>query len=330
LLKEGPVLTLRLSYCLFGLALLACAVTVPARDGDPKTRPGTGALSAEQDRQGKVALTFDDLPSHGPVPAGRTRLEFMRDIVGALRAAHAPSVYGLVNAKGIDDAPENREILKLWREAGFLLGNHTLSHMDLHTHSVAEFELDVLADEATLRDTMAGSDWHWFRYPYLHMGDTAEKRQSAAAMLRRRGYRTAQVTINFDDWAYHGPYARCAGRDDQAAIAWLKESYLAQASAAIETSQKVAQLAYGRQINHVMLLHAGGFNAVMLPPLLALLKERGFQLVTLEEAESDPAYAAEPGVPSGGTLLDEILAAKQIPRPPQPESPLAKLAEICR
>jgi peptidoglycan-N-acetylglucosamine deacetylase len=277
-------------------------------------------------------LTFDDLPSHGPAPVGRTRLEFMRDIVSALRAAHAPSVYGLVNAKGIDDAPENREILRLWRSAGLLLGNHTLSHIDLNAHTVAEFEQDLLADEPTLRSVAGSSDWHWFRYPYLHMGDTIEKRHAAAAMLRQHGYRTAQVTINFNDWAFHEPYARCVGRSDPAAIAWLKETYMAQASASIDAAQKASRLAYGRDIRHVMLLHAGGFNAVMLPSLFALLKERGFQLVTLEEAESDPAYAAEPDlvVPSGATLLDEALAAKQIPRPPQPESPLAKLAEICR
>ena len=332
MLKEGPVLTLRSLYCPFGLALLAFTGAVPARADDPNAKPRTGALTAEQDHDPKVALTFDDLPSHGPVPAGRTRIEFMRDIVGALREAHAPSVYGLVNAKGLEGQPENMEILKLWRKAGFLLGNHTLSHMDLNTHTAAEFEQDLLADEPTLRDTMAGSNWHWFRYPYLHMGDTAEKRQAAAAMLRRHGYRAAQVTINFDDWAYHAPFARCTGRGDQATIAWLKETYLAQAGAAIDTAQKVAQLAYGREIKHVMLLHAGGFNAVMLPSLLALLKERGFQLVTLEEAESDPAYAAEPDavMPSGATLLDEILAVKHIPPPPQTESPFAKLEGICR
>jgi len=190
--------------------------------------------------------------------------------------------------------------------------------MDLNTHTAAEFEQDLLADEPTLRDTMAGSNWHWFRYPYLHMGDTAEKRQAAAAMLRRHGY-TARGPgdDHFDDWAYHAPFARCTGRGDQATIAWAQgdlpgagwrgHRYL---------RRRWRSWAYGREIKHVMLLHAGGFNAVMLPSLLALLKERGFQLVTLEEAESDPAYAAEAGrghVPSGATLLDEILAGEAHP-----------------
>jgi peptidoglycan-N-acetylglucosamine deacetylase len=336
--REALLLMLRSMRCSFAVALLAFAVCGVTRASDTSPKPAAGGpplpvqLSAEQDHRPKVALTFDDLPAHGPVPAGRTRIELMRDIVGALRTAHAPAVYGLVNAKGIDSAPENMEILKLWRSSGFLLGNHTLSHMDLDTHTVAEFEQDVLADEPTLRNTMADADWHWFRYPYLHMGETKEKRHAVAAMLKRHGYRVAQVTLNFDDWAYHTPYARCVGRDDQAAIAWLKETYLAQANAAIDAGQKASQLAYGRDIKHVMLLHAGGFNAVMLPSLLALLKERGFQLVTLDEAESDPAYAAEPDVfmPSGATLLDKMMAAKQIPRPAATESPLAKLQDVCR
>jgi hypothetical protein len=53
--------------------------------------------------------------------------------------------------------------------------------MDLHTHTVAEFEQDLLANEATLRGLMAGQDWHSLRFPYLHAGETPEKRNAAAA-----------------------------------------------------------------------------------------------------------------------------------------------------
>jgi peptidoglycan-N-acetylglucosamine deacetylase len=281
----------------------------------------------------KVALTFDDLPVHGAVPPGRTRPDVIRDIVQALRAGGAPQVYGFINAKRADEAPaEGAEILKIWRDAGYPLGNHAYSHMNLHEHTAEEFEKDVLANEPTLRSLMSGADWHWFRYPYLRSGDTIEKRRAVSAMLRRHGYRVAEVTLDFEDWAYHDPYARCVAKNDQESVKWLKETYLARAAESLTVGREAAQALYGRDIGHVMLLHVGGLNAVMMPSLLGLLRDRGFDLVTLDEAQKDPAYAVEPAValPYGGTLFEQVYAQKQLQRPGRSDSPRPRLAELCK
>ncbi len=60
---------------------------------------------------------------------------------------------------------------------------------------------------------MKDADWHWFRYPYLREGETLEKRHAVATLLKDRGYRVAQVTLNFDDYAYNDPYTRCMGEE---------------------------------------------------------------------------------------------------------------------
>src|SRR4029453_18629229 len=122
---------------------------------------------AAQTKQLRVALTFDDLPDHGPLPPGMTRVDVARQIIAALKARSAPAVYGFINAKQLETRPADAEVLKLWGEAGFPPGNHTYSHMNLHTNSPDDFERDVEANEATLRSYMANGDWHWFRYPYL-------------------------------------------------------------------------------------------------------------------------------------------------------------------
>src|SRR6185369_13497010 len=153
------------------LILLAAASAAAA--------PGPAAPAART----KVALTFDDLPVHGPLPPGTTRADVARSIVATLKAAKAPATYGFINAKGIRDAPETAEFLDIWRAAGHPLGNHTFSHMDLHTNSVEAFEQDALANEPTLKATMGSGDWHWFRYPYLREGETIEKRHAIAAFL---------------------------------------------------------------------------------------------------------------------------------------------------
>jgi hypothetical protein len=53
----------------------------------------------------EVALTFDDLPVHGPLPAGMTRLDIANSVIRALQAAHAPPSYGFVNARGLAQEP---------------------------------------------------------------------------------------------------------------------------------------------------------------------------------------------------------------------------------
>jgi peptidoglycan-N-acetylglucosamine deacetylase len=183
-----------------------------------------------------------------------------------------------------------------------------------------------------LRSQMDGADWHWFRYPYLRSGDTIEKRRAVSAMLRRHRYRVAEVTLDFEDWAYHGPYARCVARNDQENIAWLKKTYLARAAESLTVGREEARLVYGRDIGHVMLLHVGGLNAVMMPSLLELLRSRGFDLVTLEEAQKDAAYAVEPDValPYGGTLFQQMMVQKRLARPDRSASPQPKLAELCK
>ena len=308
--------TTRLAALLILLAPIAAAAAPPT-----KAAPHT-----------KVALTFDDLPVHGPLPPGVTRSDVARSIVATLKAAHAPATYGFINAKGIRDFPETAEFLDIWRAGGHPLGNHTFSHMDLHTNTVEAFEQDALANEPTLKATMGSGDWHWFRYPYLREGETIEKRHAIAAFLGEQGYRVAEVTLSFDDYAYNDPYVRCLAAKDSAGLDWLKESYASRAAAELSRGREEAKRLYGHDIGHVMLLHVGAFQMVMLPRLLELLRDRGFDLVTLPEAQSDPAYsAAEADVPTtnGATLLDRTRTARGL-TPPPGEDIFTKLGALCR
>ena len=286
----------------------------------------------------RVALTFDDLPAHGPLPAGMTRIDVAKRIIDALRARKSPPVYGFINARQLETTPADAEVLRAWRDAGFPLGNHAYSHMDLHANTAEAFEADVVANEATLRSLMGDGDWHWFRYPYLREGDTADKYKAVREMLARRGYRTAQVTLDFSDYAYNAPYARCLAKNDADGLAWLTQSYLERAAASLTRGQASARTLFGRDINHVMLLHIGAFETVMLPRLLDLLDANGFVLTTLEEAQADDAYKRVPQRDShwSGTLLNQLT-----PRPPstapvdkpqaaQPANEVfAKLSALC-
>jgi peptidoglycan/xylan/chitin deacetylase (PgdA/CDA1 family) len=280
----------------------------------------------------EVAITFDDLPAHAPLPSGTTRVGVARAILAAFKDAKIPEVYGFTNAGKLEKVPEDLEVLKVWREAGQPLGNHAYTHMNLTDNTAAGFEEDIQKNEPLLKQLMEGQDWHWFRYPYLHEGDTAEKRHAVRAYLKERGYRIAQVTMDFEDYAWNGPYARCMEKKDEKAIAWLKESYLNTAAEYMALDQKMAQQIFHREIKHVLLMHVGAFDAVMLPQLLEQMKKQGFKFVTLEAAEADPAYQTDPdaALADGGTLLDQIFDSQHLPYPPHADKPMKELRELCK
>jgi peptidoglycan/xylan/chitin deacetylase (PgdA/CDA1 family) len=280
----------------------------------------------------EVAITFDDLPTHGPLPNGTTRTEIARRILATLQDAKAPEVYGFVNAERLEKNPADIEVLKLWREAGQPLGNHTYSHMNFNENSVASFQNDIEKNEQTLKLLMGANDWHWFRYPYLWEGDTPEKRHAARSYLKEHGYHIAQVTMDFEDYAWNGPYARCVEKKDEKAIAWLKDAYLNTAREYIALDQKMAKQIFGRDIKHVLLLHIGAFDALMLPQLLEQLKQQGFKFVTIQQAEADPAYETDPdaALKYGGTLLDQIFDSRHLEYPPHTEKPMKELQAICQ
>jgi peptidoglycan/xylan/chitin deacetylase (PgdA/CDA1 family) len=301
---------------------------------------GAAAPQEPRKKAAQVALTFDDLPAHGPVPPGSSRVDIAQRIIATLRSHRTPPIYGFVNAKDLDEHPEDAEVLRLWHEAGFPLGNHGFSHMDLHANTVEAFEQDLLANEATLRRYMDNQDWTWFRFPYLHEGDTPEKHRAVRNFISGHYYRIAEVTLSFDDYAYNEPYARCLAKQDTAGIEWLKESYLTRADESLRRGQEAAQTLFQHDIPHVMLLHIGGFETVMLPRLLDLLRERGFELVTLTEGHHDLAYATDPALRANwsGTLLEQLLRARRPPpstsaapvSPPAPGGIFEKLGSLCR
>jgi len=288
-------------------------------------------MKAAATRSAAVALTFDDLPSHGPLPQGLTRTDIAKSIIGALQAAQAPPIYGFVNAKRIAEDPSSEQVLQLWRDAGFPLGSHTYSHIGANTNSAGAFEQDLLANEPVLKKFMGDQDWHWLRFPFLQEGDTVEKHRALETLLKNHGYRVAEVSLSFGDYGYNEPYARCLAKNDQQGIETLKKSYLDGAADSLAVGQKMSEMLYGRDIKHIMLLHIGGFETIMLPKLLDLLKEKNFKLITLQEAESDPAYATDAPLDAnwGGTFLQQMMRVKHLEFPPT-EDRLSKLDAICR
>ena len=246
-----------------------------------------------------IALTFDDLPLHKPLPKGTTPQQVTDDILTALKGASVAEAYGFVNAKAATRDPALAKVLKSWRAAGYPLGNHGWSHQNLDTVGAKTFITEIKRNEPTLRKLMAGRDWRWFRYPFLVEGSDLAVRAAVRKHLASSGYRIAPVSMSFPDWDWNGAYARCSAQNDQAEIARMETGFLAAARNTAAGSRAAARSRFGRDIPYVLLLHVGAFDARMLPRLLAQYRSDGFRFGSLAEAVGDPVYAtdARPALP---------------------------------
>jgi peptidoglycan/xylan/chitin deacetylase (PgdA/CDA1 family) len=282
---------------------------------------GAGPAAAQQ-----VAITFDDLPAHATLPPGETRVDVARDLLEALKAAGVRSATGFVNGAQVEREPGSEAVLDLWRQAGHPLGSHTWSHPHLDLVGPATFEADIVRNEPGLaRDT------RWFRFPYLAEGKTPETRAEVRRFLAARGYRIASVTLSFDDWAFNDPYARCRAKGDTASIAELERQYMDWARLSLEHSRGLSRALYGRDIPYVLLMHAGAFDARMLPRLLAWYRNEGVRFASLDEVERHPFYRADyQALPSDKPLSLEAEAQRRGQAvPPRPWDP-AVLDKVCR
>jgi peptidoglycan-N-acetylglucosamine deacetylase len=254
-------------------------------------------------------------------------------VLDTLQRENMPPVYGFVNGQKVERQPRWLHILQMWHAAGEPLGNHTWSHPEFDAVTVPQYEKDITRNEGILKQVDPGGDWHWFRFPYLEEGATVEKREALRGFLRDRGYRIAEVSLDFQDYLWNDPYQRCTDKHRTVDMQWLHDSYLAAATQAIAYGRTLTQRAYGRDIPYVLLLHLGAFDAKMLPELIALFRSQGFAFVTLPQAQSDPAYSdsEDPAVDAkGGGLLEELEAVKKKVGFPDSTSVEEKLDHLCR
>jgi peptidoglycan/xylan/chitin deacetylase (PgdA/CDA1 family) len=279
-----------------------------------------------------IALTFDDLPAAGTLPMGDKRIRIATELAAELKANHLKGTYGFVNGVKLESGDDAQQALRIWVDAGMNIGNHTYAHLALTGNTVEAFENEIALNEPVLAQYGGERDWHWFRYPYLWEGETLEKRHAVRAYLREHGYHVAQVTLDFEDYAWNDAYGRCSAKQDNAAIDWLRQSYLENAAEYVRLGREEERIAFGHEIPNVLLLHATAFTTLMLPDLIKQLRKEGFRFASLADAEADPVYAQDPdaALQYGGTLPDQFMDARRLPYPPFMDKPFEKLKNLCQ
>ncbi|HAL22085.1 MAG TPA: polysaccharide deacetylase [Stenotrophomonas sp.] len=256
--------------------------------------------AAEVDR--RIAVTIDDLPwarVDEIVPADLQQRHAA--LMAQLHQANVP-VVGFVNENKLEVdgqvQPQRVQMLRDWRDAGYELGNHTYSHMDLNAKGVAAFRQDFLRGEQTLRPLLAerGQVPQWMRHPYLRAGRTAEERAQMDVFFQQHGYRVAPVTVDNGEWVWAFAYANVMNEQAdsparEALLQRLRRGYVPYMLNKVDYYERQSQALLGYALPQVWLMHANELNAATFAELVAATQRRGYRFVSLQEALQDPAYA---------------------------------------
>jgi peptidoglycan/xylan/chitin deacetylase (PgdA/CDA1 family) len=192
-------------------------------------------------------------------------------------------------------------LLRLWLDAGLEVGNHTAAHRDLNDAPLESW----LGDVRSCHDFIAaltGEQRVWFRYPYLHQGPTAARQDAAVALLAELGSPVAHVTVDNSDWILAVAYGEAVRENDGARAAAVGQAFIDHLLRATTHYQQVAVDKLGRDVPHVLLLHANLLVADHIGTLLDSLRARGFDFVSVEAAHRDPVYALPDGYTGAGGL----------------------------
>lgn len=250
-----------------------------------------------------VAFTFDDGPrlAETPLLSPQQRNQALLDAL----AKHRVQAALFVTAGNGANRPEGYALAKAWGQAGHAVGNHTMTHPDLHsaTLSVEQYQQEVLACDAIIR-TLPGYQ-KWFRYTFLREGNTPEKRDGMRAFLAQQGYRNAYVSLDTSDWRFDDKLRAVLAKNPQADTTPIKALYLAHVRQRALAYRALSQQLQGRDIAQVILLHHNLVNALWLDDVIAQFKGMGWSIVTPAAAFADPVYqlAPERAAPGQSLLL---------------------------
>lgn len=273
-------------------ALVLALVCVAASASTPTGR--AIAQQSESRPHREVAITFDDLPAtHGNVAE---MTDTTRRLLASIKRNNVPAIgfvneFRLYQSGELDDRA--RALLRMWLDAGLELGNHTYSHIGIDRASLEEYKADVIRGETVTRRLLEerGRKMRYFRHTQLRTGPTLEYKQGLAKFLSERGYTTAPVTIDNNDYIFASVYTQAKRRGDRATMKRIADAYIPYMESVFAHFEKLSAEFLGYEVKQTLLLHANEINADYFDDLCRMMKRRGYSFVSLEEALKDKAYS---------------------------------------
>lgn len=254
------------------------------------------ASARAQQAQRFIAVTIDDLPVVSLQKDLKTRQEITRKLLEHIKNAKVPAI-GFVNENKLYAADGSRaeaeiDLLRAWLDAGLDLGNHTFSHLGLRDKLLEKYQDEILRGETITKELLAAKNkrMRYFRHPYLMTGESLKTKRKLAEFLAARGYTIAPVTFDNDDYIFARVSDVAVQRGDEKLRERVGAAYVPYLENKFDYWERQSIKIFGREPKQILLLHANSINAEYFDRVAEMLKKRGYQFVTLEEALKDEAY----------------------------------------
>jgi len=247
----------------------------------------TATAPVAQDDRGEIAVTFNELPVAESFREVNTREVFMT-IVNTLDT-HEVKATGFVVARNLE---ENYDLIGEWLNHGYTLGNLTYSHADYNDLDIKSFIGEIEKGKQAIEAILSnfGQKKRYFRYPFLHYGQSIEARRQAKMYLEESNMVIAHATIVIEDYLYNLTMQQIDPETDTAKMEQLQYEYITHVIDQVTYAEQLSREMFGRNVDHIIQLQMNELNAAFLDAILTALKDMNYEFVTLDNALNDPVY----------------------------------------
>lgn len=238
----------------------------------------------------QIALTFDDAPrKNGEHYTGKERTEIL---IKKLKDKNVPAVAFFCIGRDLDAV--ERERLMMYGEAGHFISNHTYSHKSIKTLGVDGYIDDIRKADVVLKEFP--NYRYWFRYPFLDEGKDVDSRDKIRYALKEMGYVNGYVTVDDYDWYLEKLFQDALKAGKTVDYYKLKNIYIQHLWKSIKFYDDMAMNVIGRSPKHVLLLHENDLAAMYIDDFIDFLREQGWEIISPEDAYTDPISQIIPEV----------------------------------
>jgi peptidoglycan/xylan/chitin deacetylase (PgdA/CDA1 family) len=242
-----------------------------------------------------IAVTIDDLPVVSTRGDLKNRQEITKKLLKHITEAKITAV-GFVNEGKLykDDKriEDQIDLLRLWLDVGLELGNHTFSHRSLNNIELKTYQADILRGEIITKELLEakGKQMRFFRHPFLQTGLSLEVKSGLNKFLEENKYSIAPVTIDNADWIFARAYDNAFDKKEKKLMKQIGAAYVPYLESKMDYWERQSVKLFDREIKQILLLHANFINSDYFDDIAKMLKKRGYEFITLEEALTDEAY----------------------------------------
>ncbi|MBA2620855.1 MAG: hypothetical protein H0U87_06620 [Acidobacteria bacterium] len=260
------------------------------------TDASVNAQSEVKGENKKIAVGFVSIPpldrsENPPKDADATA----RLLIEKLKSHGVPAI-GFVQGAMISDGekffPVRANIVRLWRDAGLEIGIGNFKHVWFYDTSYDEYVAGVEKNEAITRKILAEKNLalRYFSYPFLNTGKTTADRNRFEAWLDARGLSAVKYTIDNQEWMYSYAYDMARNDNDVNTMNEIRAEFVDYMSKMFDHYDAYSKEMFGRDINQTMVLTTSRLVADSSNELFGMIKNRGYQFVSMDEAQADEAY----------------------------------------